>query len=62
MGDVSVYASGGIDVITTIITDVGSVFTAIWTFLSGNWGLFIFIALPIFVFILASVIGIFVHR
>lgn len=58
----SPYASGGIEVISQIITDCGTLFSSIWTFLSSNWGLFVFIALPIFIFVLASVIGIFTHR
>ncbi len=59
---VETYASGTVDVITQIITDCGSIFGSVWTFLSANWGLFVFIALPVFIFVLASIIGIFVHR
>lgn len=59
---VETYASGGVETILQVITDVGSVFSSVWTFLISNWGLFVFIAVPIFVFVLASIIGIWVHR
>lgn len=59
---VETYSTGGVEVITQIVTDFSTIFSSVWTFLSSNWQLFIFVALPIFIFLLSSVIGLWTHR
>lgn len=59
---VETYSTGGAEVIVQLITDFSTIFSSVWTFLSSNWQLFIFVAAPIFIFLLSSVIGLWTHR
>lgn len=48
--------------IAEMITDFGTIFSAVWNFVSGNWALFVFIVIPVCVAVIGAIIGMFSHR
>lgn len=48
--------------IAEMITDFGTIFSAVYTFLSSNWVLFVFIVLPVCIAVIGAIIGMFSHR
>lgn len=59
---IAMYDGTTVGGIASMISDFGTIFNAVYTFVSGNWALFVFIVMPVSIAVIGGIIGLFTRR